>query len=196
MPPGFRPNGPDDCEHSFFTADDGKRIAFAYISYYQSINDISFVFSHELIESLTDPFGDAYQVNPTNPSSWNEICDVCCSSGIINGVAVTSYFSTSARACVIPSPPPAPLAAGDYEVDVVRRAPGTKYVQALSGPLRENDSRWSLPEADVCALIQRKLATFHIVVDGTRLNLCVPDWYVQADASDPAIANLESIGEF
>lgn len=63
---------------------------------------VSSVFSHELVEALSDPEGNGIQVNPTNSNSWNEIGDVCSSTGVVNGVTVQSYWSQSDRACVIP----------------------------------------------------------------------------------------------
>jgi len=64
---------------------------------------ISAVFSHELVEALSDPEGDGVQVNPTNASNWNEIGDVCATTGLVNGATVQSYWSQSDRACVIPA---------------------------------------------------------------------------------------------
>ena len=64
---------------------------------------ISSVFSHEVVEALTDPEGDGVQVNPTNPTNWNEIGDVCATTGLVNGVTVQSYWSQSDQACVIPA---------------------------------------------------------------------------------------------
>lgn len=64
---------------------------------------ISSVFSHELVEALTDPEGNGIQVNPTNPNNWNEIGDVCSTTGLVNGVTVQSYWSQVDKACVIPA---------------------------------------------------------------------------------------------
>jgi hypothetical protein len=64
---------------------------------------MSLTFSHELVEALTDPEGNGIQVNPTNPTNWNEICDVCATPGIVNGVTVQSYWSQQDQACVIPT---------------------------------------------------------------------------------------------
>jgi hypothetical protein len=60
-------------------------------------------FSHELVEALTDPEGNGIQVNPTNPTNWNEIGDVCATTGLVNGVTVQWFWSQSDRACVIPA---------------------------------------------------------------------------------------------
>ena len=61
---------------------------------------ISLNFSHELVETLTDPDGSGWQVEPRS-SNWNEICDVCSSTTILNGVAVSSYWSSQDNACII-----------------------------------------------------------------------------------------------
>jgi hypothetical protein len=65
------------------------------------------IFSHELVESCTDPEGDGILGNPGTCSfdddSWCEIGDVC--EGIfetVNGVSVQAYWSEEARKCVIP----------------------------------------------------------------------------------------------
>jgi hypothetical protein len=113
MPPHFKPDGPDDGEHSFVTDNAGNKVNFAYVSYFPSLDDITYLFSHELIESLTDPHGDAWQVDPRDEHSWREICDVCASQGVVNGVTVTSYFSSTVGACIIPSPAAPPLPAGE-----------------------------------------------------------------------------------
>jgi hypothetical protein len=63
---------------------------------------ISTVFSHELAEACTDPYGDGIQVNPSNPTNWNEIGDVCATPQQLNGVAVQSYWSQRDTACIIP----------------------------------------------------------------------------------------------
>jgi hypothetical protein len=43
------------------------------------------------------------QVNPTNNTNWNEIGDVCQSTGVVNGVTVQSYWSQRVQAGVIPN---------------------------------------------------------------------------------------------
>jgi hypothetical protein len=52
---------------------------------------ISADFSHELVETLTDPEGDGWQVEPRSRFTWNEIGDVCNSTMSLNGVTVSSY---------------------------------------------------------------------------------------------------------
>jgi hypothetical protein len=40
-----------------------------------SLDSFTTVLSHETAEAMTDPHGDAWQVDPRNGSNWNEICD-------------------------------------------------------------------------------------------------------------------------
>lgn len=194
MPPGYTPSGPQG-EHSFFTDPYGAQINYGYVSYASALSTISFIFSHELVESLTDPHGDAWQVNPRNSGSWNEICDACCSSGTVNGVTVTSYYSTSASACVIPSPPGAPLPPGDYQIDKVRKVAGGRYIQSVSGP-GNGQGRWELPEYDVVTMIQEGLATFYTLEGGRRANVEVVQWWLQTVSDDFVPNNLDALPEF
>jgi hypothetical protein len=61
--------------------------------------------SHELVESLTDPDGSAILgVSGTcKQSGWCEIADICPGDSIVNGVAVSPYWSEQAAACIAPS---------------------------------------------------------------------------------------------
>jgi hypothetical protein len=110
MPPGTTPPPNLGGLHTFasysdydfpFDIDINQRSHFAWVFSSNRANTSS-VFSHELVEALTDPEGDGLQVNPTNSSNWNEIGDVCSSRGTINGVTVQSYWSQQDQACVIP----------------------------------------------------------------------------------------------
>jgi hypothetical protein len=85
-----------------FDLDTDQRSRFAWVGN-ASRALMSLTFSHELVEALTDPEGNGIQVNPTNPTNWNEICDVCATPGIVNGVTVQSYWSQQDQACVIPT---------------------------------------------------------------------------------------------
>ena len=105
MPPGVQSNGTNIGEHT--TAHDtdlfdGDDQPFAWVTNDGTLDTVTQIFSHELVEAVSDPAGDAWQVDPRNSSSWNEIGDVCKTVANLNGVAVQSYFSASDGACVIP----------------------------------------------------------------------------------------------
>src|SRR5438270_2304304 len=85
--------------HSNYLNFDWGDFDFSYVHVAWAGNDgnrqtISLNFSHELVETLTDPDGSGWQVDPRSSFDWNEICDVCSSATILNGVAVSSYWSS------------------------------------------------------------------------------------------------------
>lgn len=110
MPPGTNPPPNLGGEHSYglftdydfpFDFDLFDRTHTAFVMF-ASRAAISSIFSHELVEALSEPEGDAVQVDPRNSSSWNEIADICFSTGIVNGVTVQAYWSQADKACIIP----------------------------------------------------------------------------------------------
>ena len=194
MPPGWNASGPGG-EHSYFTDDAGKKINYAYISY-GSLSNITQLFFHELVEALTDPHGDAWQVNPRNANSWNEICDVCASTAVWNGTTVPSYFSAKDGGCLVPSAPPPPLPAGDYQIDRVRKV-DNRWISDVSGPgAAAAPGRWELPEYEVVAMIQQGLATFYTDVDGVRAEVGVEAWYLKTAPDDFGPNNLDNLPRF
>jgi hypothetical protein len=111
MPPGvaYGPGGlgglhtyAEYTDLDWFDLDWNDRSHMAWVLYGSRAN-ISSVFSHELAEACSDPEGNGVQVNPTNNTNWNEIGDVCRSTGLLNGVTVQSYWSQRDQACVIPN---------------------------------------------------------------------------------------------
>jgi hypothetical protein len=75
---------------------------FGWVTHNGTLDSLTPIFSHELVEACTDPEGDGIQVNPRNDSDWNEIGDVCCSNARVNGVLVQSYWSDQDLACIVP----------------------------------------------------------------------------------------------
>jgi|HubBroStandDraft_6_1064221.scaffolds.fasta_scaffold41746_2 hypothetical protein len=72
---------------------------------YGGIDDITAVFSHELVETITDPEPRSGWVT-TSPGDENELADVCADQiGMTDGVAVAAYFSNARHACVVPTTP-------------------------------------------------------------------------------------------
>jgi hypothetical protein len=82
---------------------DFDKMWIAWVTNNGTLDSLTRIFSHELAEVCTDPEGDGFQVAPSNPNSWNEIGDICSSTGRINGVLVQSYWSASDNACVVPT---------------------------------------------------------------------------------------------
>jgi hypothetical protein len=104
MPPGIRPDDRShDGNHTFIL--DGLNTAYAnvgWIIYHDDIGAMARVFSHELVEAMTDPHGYGVQVNPTSLTDWYEVADVCASYAVSNGAVVASYWLDQDKACVVP----------------------------------------------------------------------------------------------
>lgn len=68
-----------------------------------NIDTVTKFFSHELAESVTDPAGTAFQINPRNSSSWNEVSDGVNQnfSYRLNGLLVQSYWSAQDAAPIV-----------------------------------------------------------------------------------------------
>jgi hypothetical protein len=69
-----------------------------------ALGSLTTIFSHELVESCTDPQFDSIIGAPgtCNQEGTCEIGDVCQSTGVVGGVAVQSYWSQKDRACIVP----------------------------------------------------------------------------------------------
>ncbi len=112
LPAGVSSNLPDvngihsyiyNVSYSFPLDVDIDKVLYAWVMNDGTLDGITVIFSHELVESCTDPDGNGIQVLPLNPNSWHEIGDVC--EGIsdeVDGVSVQAYWSQSTGACVIP----------------------------------------------------------------------------------------------
>jgi len=90
--------------HSSFPLDvDLDKVLFAWVMNDGTLDSVTTIFSHELVETCTNPDGNGFQVTPLNPNSWNEIGDVCeGNTGILNNVTVQAYWSQVDGNCVIP----------------------------------------------------------------------------------------------
>jgi hypothetical protein len=88
-------------EHSYYTRH-GQRIHFAWTADSGSLAAATWILSHELVESLTDPDGSAILgVSGTcEQGGWCEIADICPGTAVVNSVAVDPYWSERAHACV------------------------------------------------------------------------------------------------
>ncbi|MDQ1749685.1 MAG: hypothetical protein QOE71_741, partial [Pseudonocardiales bacterium] len=140
----------------WFDLDWNDRSHMAWVLYGSRAN-ISSVFSHELAEACSDPEGNGVQVNPTNNTNWNEIGDVCSSTGLLNGVTVQSYWSQRDQACVIPNnvsirrqiscihKTPRDNPWDDIEIIGGAKRPGTRYIATVPDDSRA-DNLLSLPE--------------------------------------------------
>jgi hypothetical protein len=90
-------------EHTYFSHN-GTNLHFGWVANGQSVSSVTWVFSHELVESVTDPEGSAITGTGCNQSGWCEIGDVCTgNTAVINGVTVQRYWSQVDGQCVVPT---------------------------------------------------------------------------------------------
>lgn len=144
-----------------FPADiDNDSVFFAWISN-QGRAGISTTVSHEMVEAMVDPTGNTWQVTPTNPTNWNEVGDVCGSTGVLNGVTVQAYWSRSDNACVIPY-----LQPDGYEVRWIHKPSVLGHIEWFGG-VRPDGSAWQMSRNEVMSRVQAgDVFTVHGVASG------------------------------
>lgn len=116
MVAGIRASDPNVIgEHSFFyycdvdlpfDFDIAQKVYYAWVLNDGTLDGMSTVFSHELVEAVTDPEGNAIMGDAGScyGGGWCEIGDVCQGNvGQSNGVTVQAYWSQRDGVCVIPT---------------------------------------------------------------------------------------------
>jgi hypothetical protein len=103
MPPSIKPDHAEG-EHNTFRGH-GQTIHYAWFANAGSLHTLTGIMSHEIVEAATDPEGNGFiGVDGTcSQEGWCEIADVCSSAGVVDGVAVRSYWSDEAGKCIIPT---------------------------------------------------------------------------------------------
>jgi hypothetical protein len=92
-------------EHTYFTYN-GRNLHYGWVANGGSLDSVTWVFSHELVESVTDPEGTAITGTGCNQGGWCEIGDVCTANTVrVNGVLVQRYWSQFDQQCVVPTDP-------------------------------------------------------------------------------------------
>jgi hypothetical protein len=90
-------------EHTYAGVNN-TNLHFGWVANGGSLESVTWVFSHELVESCTDPEGSAITGTGCNQGGWCEIGDVCTgNTAVINGVTVQRYWSQADQACVVPT---------------------------------------------------------------------------------------------
>ena len=101
-------------EHSYFWSwrfdqpfdpDVGKAY-YAWVTNNRTLDGVTTILSHELVEAASDPEGTGILGGPgvCSAAGWCEIGDVCQGvTGSVAGVAVQAYWSQDAGLCLIPS---------------------------------------------------------------------------------------------
>jgi hypothetical protein len=100
MPPGT--NRPPD-EDGAHTLDDGLWVAWVGNN---SLDRMTEVFSHEMVETISDPEPTSGWVMDTFLNCGVEFGDACWhTDGLVNGIVTQAYWSQRQHACVIPTFP-------------------------------------------------------------------------------------------
>jgi len=131
--------------HGFMSSIDWDDFNYAYVPVMWVGNEgtpsgITSVFSHELVETLTDPEGDGWQIDPRDRDPPQEIADVCKSQQGFNGVLVQSYWSNEDMACIVPI-----RAYTIYAVQWIWRPDRIEWL----GGVDEDQTPWQLPRQAV-----------------------------------------------
>ena len=103
-------NNPDVHGFNNFMTHNGIEFPYAWVKNVGDLPFISSVFSHELVEVCTDPFGDGVEGRPgsCNQDGPCQIADYCYGSGagrgggFLGGVAVSAYWSIQDAGCFLP----------------------------------------------------------------------------------------------
>ncbi|MGZ6790526.1 MAG: DUF3892 domain-containing protein [Mycobacteriaceae bacterium] len=163
-----------------FDFDFGDRSHIAWVAF-GNRGFISSVFSHELVEALTDPEGDGIQVNPTNANNWNEIGDVCASTGLVNGVTVQSYWSQNDQACIIPANIPL-----EMQITCIHKNPrNDPYhpIRQVGGINHTQNTNFRMTQLQCIQSIDRGNHFFVVDANGDRADVRVhihfPPWSLQ-----------------
>jgi hypothetical protein len=91
-------------EHTFYTDSSNRRVHYGWVTNDGTLAGVTTIFSHELVESCTDPEGSAIlgSAGTCSGGGWCEIGDVCeGTDGVVSGVAVQSYWSQKDGKCVV-----------------------------------------------------------------------------------------------
>jgi hypothetical protein len=185
-----------------FDIDLNERSHMAWVAF-GSRAFISSVFSHELVEALSDPEGNGIQVNPTNANNWNEIGDACQSTGLVNGVTVQSYWSQSDRACVIPV-----NLTLEMQITHIHKSPRNDAfhpIRAVAGMNLTQNIPFRMTQQECIASIDRGNHFFVVGSDGSRADVRVfihfPPWnrqgtrYIATVEDNSKADNLLSLPE-
>lgn len=104
LPQGVNSGGGFIGEHTYFSLA-GVNCHFAWVMNNGTLDYVTTVFSHELVETVTDPEGSAILGDPgsCNQGGWCEIGDVCeGNTTSLTGVVVQRYWSQRDTTCVVP----------------------------------------------------------------------------------------------
>lgn len=135
-------------EHTYYTRS-GQRIRFAWITNNGTLDYVTRIISHEVVESATDPEGSGFLgvAGTCSQGGWCEIGDVCSSTSVLNGVTVQSFWSDQAGACVVPAWPNRVYPHSGIQFTGVVPANSSRRWFTFNWPEWERVEWWMLPTA-------------------------------------------------
>jgi hypothetical protein len=205
MPPGSEPAG-NTGVHSWSVLPDLRQVPVMYVAYNGNRRRMTCNFSHELVETITDPFGDAVQLEPRAKYVWNEIADVCGNCALQNGVNVQSYWSYIDKLCIIPQS----IVITSWQITCIRKRYGSKMnanqnIDLVAGIHIPTGQKFWMKQKEVISRIDKGDRFFVQAPDGTQaeVKVCVhfPPWnpkgtrYIATVADDTKLDNLLSLPE-
>jgi hypothetical protein len=160
LPPGVSSAGGAFIgEHTFFTFTefdfpfdfDNDNAHFAWITNDGTLDSITTIFSHELVEACTDPEGSAVlgTAGTCSQTGWCEIGDVCNSTGRVNGVQVQSYWSQRGGVCIVPKFGPIATVACAIGAQADLQICGIDETDGLWHTIRKGNGLWPFGFGDV-----------------------------------------------
>jgi hypothetical protein len=107
MPKGVNSSNTSFVGEHTYTTSGGKRVRFAWITNNGTLDSVTRIISHEIVEAATDPEGTAILgvAGTCSQGGWCEIADICSSTARRNGVNVQSFWSDAQSACIVPDWP-------------------------------------------------------------------------------------------
>ena len=185
MPPGSSPSDSSlGGEHDHSLQPDLNWIPTMWIGW-SDRNSMSALFSHELVEALTDPDGDAIQVKPRSSTSWHEIVDVCENLDYVqlNGATVESYWSAEDQACIVPQPE----VIDAWQIECFHKKWGddnpNENIFYVGGHHRPTGVKFWMAQTEVIARIENGDAFYVVGADGSEAGVIVrthyPPWAPQ-----------------
>lgn len=157
MPPGVQAGDDEDWSGEHNThGRHGHGVHYAWFTNPGTIDGLTVIMSHEIVEAATDPEGSGFLgVDGTcSQDGWCEIADICGNTGVVDGVMVESYWSDAAGKCVVPVRPTYRGSASQTVKPMTRPAPGrgptppdarlpvTDATRRSSGPRVASPNRW------------------------------------------------------
>jgi hypothetical protein len=157
----------------------GHDITVGWVLYDDDMNEMTRVFSHELVEGMTNPFGTGLQVKPADPVAWNEIGDVCTSVAPSNGIVVNAYWSQEDKACVVPTW----VKIHDRKITSIRKRAGAdeqRAIMLVGGVSIESNQPFYVTQEECIKDIDNGVRYFILAADGRRIEVAAraqfPRW--------------------